>query len=124
MIPPDWFEQIRAEYPKRKGQGWINAKRQIEKHLANGESFDAMLRGTINYRRYCATSGEFVRMARTHFGPSMFWLEFQDNDTCENEITVDDEAADVGLIRAPFESDEVLQRRIAIAQVNKQYKLS
>ncbi len=120
MLPPDWFEQLRAAYPRRKGQGWVAAKRQILKHLDNGESFDEILKGTHCYRRYIAESGEFVRMARTHFGPQMFWLEFDDDD-CSNEITLDDTAGDCGLTRAEGEDNESLNKRIGIAQTKAMY---
>ena len=120
-LPPDWRKQLQAVYPKRKGQGWIKAGKQLEKHLENGESWDAILRGSDNYRRHCAASGEFVRMAQTFFGPNMWWLEFQDDDTESNELTLDDTAKDCGLTRADGESDESLKRRIGIAQTKRLY---
>ena len=121
MLPNDWRQQLMKVYPKRKGQGWVKAGKQIEKHLANGEDFEEMLRGADNYRRHCAESGEFVRMAQTFFGPNMWWLEFEDDDTAENAITLDDTAKDCGLVRAEGESDESLSRRIGIAQTKRLY---
>ena len=121
MLPDDWQKQLSAVYPKRKGQGWQNAKRQILQHLKNGESFDEMLRGSDNYRKHIAVSGEFVRMAQTFFGPNMWWLEFLDDEEVENEYTLDDEASKYGLTRGENESDESLKRRIGTAQTKRQY---
>jgi hypothetical protein len=121
MLPQDWRQQLSKVYPKRNGQGWQNAKRQIIKHLEEGESFEEMLTGADNYRRHIAESGEFVRMAQTFFGPAMFWTEFQESVVAENEVTLDDEAGDLGLKRGPNESDESLKTRIGIAQTKALY---
>ncbi len=121
MLPPNWRQQLQAVYPRRRGQGWVMAGKQIAKHLDNGESFEDMLRGADNYRRYIAESGEFIRMAKTFFGPQMFWLEFDDDD-CTNEITLDDTAKDAGIERQPNESDESLKQRIGISQTNSMYR--
>lgn len=124
MLPEDWRQQLLKVYPKRNGQGWQNAKRQILKHLENGESFEEMLRGADNYRKHIALSGEFVRMAQTFFGPNLWWLEFQEDDEISNEFTLDDDAAQYGLTRADGESDESLRRRVGTAQTKKQYGIS
>ena len=120
-LPDDWRDQLKAVYPHRKGQGWIRAKQQIENHLANGEDFEAMLRGADNYRRHVAATNEFVRMAQTFFGPNMWWLEFQDDVEVSNEITLDDTARECGLERGPDESDESLKQRIGVAQTKAIY---
>ncbi len=96
------------------------AGKQIAKHLDNGESFEEMLKGADNYRRYIAESGEFVRMAQTFFGPNMWWLEYDDAD-CSNEITLDDKAKDHGITRQPNESDSDLNSRIGVAMTKQQY---
>ena len=120
-LPTDWRQQLSKVYPKRNGQGWVNAKRQILKHLSEGEDFEEMLLGADNYRKYIAESGEFVRMAQTFFGPQMFWTEFQELVVTENEITLDDTAKELGLERQENESDESLNGRIGIAQTKKLY---
>ncbi len=122
MIPKDWRQQLQAVYPRRRGQGWIMAGKQIAKHLDNGESFDEMLKGADNYRRYIAESGEFVRMSKTFFGPNMWWLEYDDAD-CSNEVTLEDTASDCGLTRAENETDESLKRRIGVAITKREYGL-
>jgi len=120
MIPDNWRQQLQAVYPRRRGQGWIMAGKQIAKHLADGESFAEMVQGADNYRRYIAQSGEFVKMAQTFFGPNMWWLEYDDDD-CINEVTLDDTASDNGLTRQPNETDEQLKLRIGVAQTSKLY---
>lgn len=124
MLPSDWRQQLQKVYPKRRGQGWVKTGQQIERHIKNGEDFATMLRGADNYRRHCATSGEYVRMAQTFFGPNMWWLEFQDNDVCENELTLDDMAGECGLNRGEGESDESLSSRIGTAQTKAMYSVS
>ncbi len=121
MLPKDWRQQLQSAYPKRMGQGWLNAKRQIQIHLEAGELFDEMVQGANNYRVHCAESGEFVRMAQTFFGPNMWWLEFLDDESCENVITLDDEAKSQGLIRSDGESDNSLKDRIGTAQTKAMY---
>ena len=121
MIPKDWQKQLSTAYPKRKGQGWVKTGQQIEKHIKDGQDFDEMLIGANNYRKHCATSGEFVRMAQTFFGPNLWWLEFQDDDDDTNEITLDDTARDCGLERQEGEGDESLTRRIGISMTNRKY---
>ena len=120
MLPTDWRQQLSKVYPKRNGQGWVNAKRQILVHLKEGESWEEMLLGADNYRKYIVESGEFVRMAQTFFGPNMWWTEFQES-VGENEITLDDTAKDLNLERQENESDASLNSRIGIAQTNKLY---
>lgn len=124
MLPKDWRKQISAVYPKRNGQGWINAGTKIAEHLANGESFDEMLRGADNYRKCCAEEGtepQYIRMAQTFFGPNMWWLEFQENESVENELTLDDKAAEYDIIRQEDEDDTSLKTRIGVAMTRKQY---
>ena len=120
MLPPDWKQQLLKVYPKRQGQGWVNTEKWITKHLEAGEDFEAMLSGANSYRRYIATSGEFVKMAQTFFGPSKFWLEFDDED-CANEVTLDDEAQQFDIKRQQGEGDEHLKKRLGVAMTKKQY---
>lgn len=121
MLPSDWRKQLQAVYPKRRGQGWADAGRKIEKHLKDGASFEEMVRGADNYRRHCAQTGEFVRMAKTFFGPDMWWEEFLDDDDVTNELTLDDEGKQYGLVRQPGEEDESFKRRIGVAMTRKMY---
>lgn len=123
-LPKDWRQQLLKAYPKRNGQGWMRAKAQIERHLQNGESWDEMVLGANNYRKHIAVSGEFVRMAQTFFGPNMWWLEFLESENCSNEITLDDEAGEYGLVRGDGESDESLKKRIGTAQTKSKYGLN
>jgi hypothetical protein len=121
-LPKDWRQQLQKVYPKRRGQGWVNAGKQIAKQLVSGESFEEMLIGADNYRRHCAVTGEFVRMAQTFFGPNMWWTEYLDDEDCINEVTIDDQARDVGLVRQDGESDDHLKRRIGVAQTEAMYR--
>lgn len=121
-LPPDWRDQLKAVYPKRKGQGWLEAKKQILKHLKNGESFEEMLQGAKNYRRHVALTGEHVRMAQTFFGPTMWWTEFLDDEDTTNELTLDDQCREYGIERQPKESDTKLKKRLGIAMTNRMYK--
>lgn len=123
-LPEDWRQQLLRAYPKRSGQGWVRAGQQIERHLQNGESWDEMLVGANNYRKHCARSGEFVRMAQTFFGPNMWWLEFQDDTEAENVITLDDECAAFNIARQPGESDEALKVRLGTAQTKAKYGIA
>jgi hypothetical protein len=121
-LPPDWRKQLQAVYPKRNGQGWVKAGQQIQKHLQDGESFDDMLIGADNYRKHCAVSGEFVRMAQTFFGPNMWWLEFMEFEDEKNELTLDDKAAEYGLKRQDGEDDNSLNTRLGVAMTREKYK--
>ena len=110
--PKDWRKQISAVYPKRNGQGWIKTGEQIAKHLADGESFEEMLLGADNYRKCCAveeTEPRFIKMAQTFFGPNMWWLEFLECETAENELTLDDKAAEYDIKRQEGEDDASLK---------------
>lgn len=82
-LPEDWQQQIKAAYPKRYGgYGWADALRLIQSAVARGESFEAILAGTVRYRKYCEASGkigtELVRQAKTFFGPGRWWAEYDD----------------------------------------------
>ena len=124
-LPPDWRKQLQAVYPKRNGQGWIKAGEKIEEHLANGESFEEMLRGADNYRKCCAKEGtepQYIRMAQTFFGPNMWWLEFMELEDAENELTLDDEAAEYGIQRQENEGDDSLKVRLGVAMTKRQYR--
>ena len=112
-------------YPKRRGQGWIKAEEKIREHLKNGHgTFEEMLKGANNYRKYIAESGEYARMAQTFFGPNQWWTEFMDDEEIENELTLDDEAERYDLTRAENESDESLRNRVGTAQTKAQYGIS
>ena len=74
------FEQAWAAYPQRAGG---NSKRDALKawkaRLANGESPEAMLAGTVRYAAFCAITKklntEFVKQAATFFGPAKHFAE-------------------------------------------------
>ena len=83
-----------------------------------------MLVGADNYRRHCAATGEYVRMAQTFFGPNMWWLEFQDDEDAVNEVTLDDTARECGLARGEGESDESLTGRISVAQTKRLHNIA
>ena len=80
MLPEDWLKQLQSVYPKRPGgQGWGYVKRRIPELIKDGHSFDDILSGAKNYGDYCRlTNEQYVRMARTFFGPDEWWLEEYD----------------------------------------------
>lgn len=126
-MTPEQFKELRQAYPKRKGDnGWVECRNRIDTHLENGESWEEMLRGAHNYRKFCAENQEdtrFIKQARTFFGPNMWWLEWQEMPDDENTVSVDDEAEKLGLVRGEGEDDESLKRRIGIAQTMLQYNI-
>jgi len=77
MLPEDWLKQIQAVYPRRKGgQGWGYVKRRVPELIKEGNDFEDLLAGAKSYGDYCkATGEEYVRMARTFFGPDEWWAE-------------------------------------------------
>jgi hypothetical protein len=84
-LPEDWFEMVKAAYPKRDGgQGWPIARRKIECALADGTDFERILLGTRNYAAYCKRTGkvgtEMTMQAQRFFGPGMYWDEYADID--------------------------------------------
>jgi hypothetical protein len=126
MLPEDWLKQLQSEYPRRSGgQGWGHVRKRVPELVRDGHDFDAMLEGCKSYGRLMKANNkwgtEWVMQARTFFGPGEWWLE--DYSPVEYVKTVDDEAAEEGLERAPGESDEHLRERIGTAQTRKMYRV-
>jgi hypothetical protein len=76
------FKALKAEYPKRargRGYEWPKAFLQIKKRLAEGHSFDDIMRGTKDYCAASKISGdygtEFIKMASTFYGPGLHFLD-------------------------------------------------
>lgn len=82
-LPADWLEQIKGLYPKRHGdQGWSRVKMLVPFAIRNGAIWAQIFEGVRAYRAYCdlteKTGTEFVKMARTFFGPDQCWMEDYD----------------------------------------------
>ena len=82
MKPDDWFEQLKAAYPKRsKGKcyGWPDAFKKIQLHFRDGHSFETILQGTKDYCAASKLSGdygtEFIKQASTFYGPQLCFLD-------------------------------------------------
>lgn len=80
MLPSDWLEQIKKEYPKRWGdQGWVHVRSLVPRALTLGATWEKILAGTRAYNRYCIERNivgtEFVKQARTFYGPQQLWAE-------------------------------------------------
>ena len=94
MIPDDWFEQIKAAYPKRGkgcGYGWPQAFMLIKTRMSEGHSFESILEGTKAYCKGTKAAGnygtEFVKQACTFFGPGLHFLdEYETED--QEEVRV------------------------------------
>ena len=100
-LPDDWLKQIQAVYPRRRGgQGWGYVKRRVPELIKEGNDFEDILAGAKSYGDYCkATGEEYVRMARTFFGPDEWWAEDYTVQTFTPrrppaEVTAEDRAAD------------------------------
>lgn len=83
-LPSDWFDQIKAEYPKRQGtQGWYGDPflKIIKKRLSEGHTFDVMIEGARAYKGHCDYTGiagsGFVMQAQRFFGPSCYFKELE-----------------------------------------------
>lgn len=79
-LPPDYVEQLRAEYPRRYGdQGWIAVRTLIPRAITAGSTWNEILEGTKAYKRYCDQTGktgtELVKQAKTFYGPNQLWTE-------------------------------------------------
>jgi hypothetical protein len=128
-LPDDWLDQIKAAYPKRTGgHGWGYLKTRIPLLISEGHAFDEMLAGCKSYAQLAKTTGkygtEYVMQARTFFGPGEWWLEEYVVPDGEYVKTLDDEASECGLQRAPNESDESLRSRVGTAQTKSRYGIS
>ena len=84
VLPNDWFEQIKAVYPKREGsQGWYGKpfKTMLQARLKEGHSFEDMIKGAKAYAEHCKHTKKigttFVMQAKRFFGPSVYFLELE-----------------------------------------------
>lgn len=84
-LPEDWFDQLKAAYPKRDGgNGWPLARTKAQSALNAGAEFERMLLGVQNYAKYCQRKGwigmDLIQQAKTFFGPGQWWEEYADMD--------------------------------------------
>lgn len=84
-LPDNWFDQLKAAYPKRDGgQGWPIAATKAAASIANGVEFERILKGTRNYAEYCKRKGkvgtELTMQAQRFYGTGQYWDEFADMD--------------------------------------------
>lgn len=84
-LPVDWLGQIKAVYPKRRGdQGWGNLKALVPRAVAAGADFERMLLGASKYAKHCDREGltgtAMVKQAATYFGRGEWWEEWADMD--------------------------------------------
>lgn len=80
MLPPDYLEILKAEYPRRYGdQGWIAVRTLVPRALTAGATWEEILEGTRSYRRFCDATGktgtELVKQAKTFYGSQQLWTE-------------------------------------------------
>ena len=109
MLPDDFLAQLKAVYPKRADHGWVAVERQIRKWVANGQDFAAMLAGAKAYAIQSmrdGTEARFIKMARTFFGPDMWWVEFAELATSQRAEHLKTRARQLGFAQI---SDELLQ---------------
>lgn len=81
MLPENWLEILKAEYPRREGDnGWLNVRTVLPRHLHGGTTWERVLKGTKAYRAHCDKTGktgtELVKQAKTFYGPSAFFEEW------------------------------------------------
>lgn len=74
---PD-FDLVWRQYPKRSGgDSKTDARKQFERRVAEGESPESILAGTVRYAAYCEATGkigtEFVKQGATFFGKGRHW---------------------------------------------------
>lgn len=81
FCPDDWFNQIKAAYPKRArgcGYEWPKARKLIIEHMKN-YSFEDILSGTRDYcaaSKVCGNYGTvYIKQASTFFGPGEHFLD-------------------------------------------------
>ena len=77
MLPDDYMDHLKAVYPhRRNGQGWGYVKKRVPELIKEGNTWDDILAGAKSYGDFCrATKEEYVRMARTFYGPDEWWQE-------------------------------------------------
>lgn len=81
-LPADWLDQLRAAYPKRRGdQGWGAVRRLVPRAVADGATFDQLLTGAKHYAKHCDREGltgtPMIKQAATYFGRDCWWEEWQ-----------------------------------------------
>lgn len=79
-LPTEYWEILKAEYPRRYGdQGWIAVRTLVPRALTGGATWEEILEGTRAYKRFCDATGktgtELVKQARTFYGPQQLWSE-------------------------------------------------
>jgi hypothetical protein len=79
-LPAEYWEILKAEYPRRYGdQGWIAVRTLVPRALTAGATWDEILEGTRSYKRFCDATGktgtELVKQAKTFYGPQQLWTE-------------------------------------------------
>lgn len=79
-LPEEYWEILKAEYPRRYGdQGWIAVRTLIPRAITAGAKWTEILEGTRAYRRFCDATGktgtELVKQAKTFYGFNQLWTE-------------------------------------------------
>lgn len=74
------FLEVKEHYPKRAGgNSWTDAFKAWKARIKEGHSMEAMFEGVVRYHAFCEATEklntEFVKQAKTFFGPG---LHFQD----------------------------------------------
>jgi hypothetical protein len=85
-IPEDWWDQLRAAYPKRAGDnGWIAVRMLVPRRMTEGHTWETILAGTKNYAAHAAKTSivgtGFVKQAKTFYGPDCWFDEWSSMDT-------------------------------------------
>ena len=80
MLPAELLDQLRSNYPRRKGgQGWADTARLVAEHLRKGHDWALILAGCKAYKDFCDREGltgtEYVKQAATFFGRGQWWAE-------------------------------------------------
>lgn len=96
MLPTNWLEILRREYPRRDGDnGWIHVRTLVPRACSAGCSWDRILAGTRAYRAHCDRKGltgtEMVKQARTFYGPTQYFDEWADMEPVKSAQQVRDE---------------------------------
>jgi hypothetical protein len=84
-LPTDWFEQLRAAYPKRDGgQGYADGRKQLLKRFDEGHTFETVLQGIQNYAIFCGrkqmVGTSYVMQFATFCGPGLWFCEYAEMD--------------------------------------------
>ena len=51
-LTDDQKEELRAAYPKRQGNNWVQVRKLLDRHLSKGVNYSDILFGTQMYAKY------------------------------------------------------------------------